>query len=38
VDGNVRAVQQLLGHADLNTTAVYTKVADDTLTATVNAL
>jgi integrase/recombinase XerC len=38
VDGNLRAVQKLLGHASPTTTAVYTAVADDTLTATVNAL
>jgi integrase/recombinase XerD len=38
VDGNLRAVQQLLGHVSPTTTAVYTAVADDTLTATVNAL
>jgi integrase len=38
VDGNLRAVQQLLGHVSPTTTAVYTAVADDTLTKTVNAL
>jgi integrase len=37
-EGNLRAVQKLLGHASPTTTAVYTAVADDTLTATVNAL
>lgn len=34
---DIRAVQELLGHADLNTTMVYTDVADEALIATVRA-